>query len=146
MRGLPMRCDRNRLFLNADFASVRDTLIRLFPPADVLDDDSRAVAELVLAEVLNNVVEHAYGGAGGRIDLSLRLGAGWIAFRVADAGMPYPANALPDARDELSGSLAEGGFGWGLIRALATGIAYRRAGRLNVLVFRIPVNISPLAA
>ena len=138
--------DRNRLFLNADFGSVRDALGQLFPPADTLDEDSRAVAELVLAEVLNNVVEHAYGGAGGKIDLSLRRGAGWIAFRVADAGLPYPANALPVVRSDPSGSLPEGGFGWGLIRALATGVAYRRAGRVNVLVFRVPVNSAPVAA
>jgi serine/threonine-protein kinase RsbW len=135
-----MPVDRNQLFLNADFAAVRDTLCRLFPQSADADQDSRAVAELVLAEVLNNVVEHAYGGAGGPIHLTLRQCHDCLSFRVADAGQPYPARGLPSGTVSAVAVAQEGGFGWGLIRALATGVAYRRVGQMNVLVFRVALN------
>lgn len=130
---------RNYLELNADHHAVRAVLGRLFPACD-----AHPLAELVLAEVLNNVVEHAYDGQGGRIILSLRRGRGWLSVRVADRGRPYPGGTLPD--DILPEPDAEGGFGWGLIRALASGIAYRRAGEWNVLVFRVPLDNGAIAA
>lgn len=135
-----MRHDtRKHLELNADNHSVRAVLGCLFPACD-----GNAVAELVLAEVLNNVVEHAYCGQGGRIDLSLRRKGGCLSIRVADRGRPYSGGALP--ADVSPRPDAEGGFGWGLIRALASGIAYRRVGPWNVLVFRVPLDNQAVAA
>jgi serine/threonine-protein kinase RsbW len=147
MRGRKMLPDRNRLKMNADFDAVRDVLCRLFPPSGGMDDDSRAIAELVLAEVLNNVVEHAYGGTGGRIDLSFRRGNGCLIFRVADAGRPYPAGGVPSLTFPAPiHDTCEGGFGWGLVHALAERVVYRRVGGVNILVFRVSLNNGAAAA
>ena len=39
--------------------------------------------------------------------------------------------------------LPEGGFGWGLIRALSSGLSYRRMSERNRLAFRIPLPGAP---
>lgn len=124
--------------------AIRAALQGLFagPFLAAVDGDTRAVAELVLAEVLNNVAEHAYAGRGGPVSLRVRLDAGGVAFRVADGGAPMPHGRLPhgaaDGPDPAS--LPQGGFGWPLIRTLTHGLRYRRAAGRNVLVFSVPRN------
>ncbi len=134
-----------RIGLTADPHSVRGALCGLMdtPAFRLLDADSREVAELVLAEVLNNIAEHAYGGGGGPVSLALRQRAGELACRVADKGRPMPGNRLPDATlPDLapSDSLPQGGFGWPLIRGLTCRLRYRRQTGFNILLFSIPVN------
>lgn len=134
-----------RLGLTADPHSVRGALRGLMdtPALRRLDADSREVAELVLAEVLNNIAEHAYGGQGGPVSLSLRPRAGELACRVADKGRPMPGNRLPDAALPALAhpdSLPQGGFGWPLIRGLTCRLRYRRRTACNILLFSIPVN------
>lgn len=74
---LPEPEDRQatRLVFDSDPLAVREALRRLAacPPLCLLDDDMRGTAEIVLAEALNNVVEHAYAGRRGKIELWLRL-------------------------------------------------------------------------
>lgn len=98
--------------------------------------------ELVLAEVLNNVVEHALAGqpeAG--IAVLLRLGAGGLHCEVTDGGAALPGDALPEGRLPGTGmpqaDLPEGGYGWFLIRSLTEDLRYRREGGINRLSFRV---------
>ena len=99
----------------------------------------------MLAETLNNVVEHAHAErTDGRIDIESTLCATGLAFCVRDDGAPMPDGQLPTgALAELSGgldALPEGGFGWFMIRSLTQDLHYARSDGWNQLNFRIPVE------
>lgn len=122
---------------------------------DICDDlTARAVhgdlcsrVELVLAEVLNNIVEHANcDQPGAPITLHLVVmpspEQNEISFTIIDNGLPMPGLALPergapvlDASDPET--LPEGGFGWGLIRELTATLSYQRLPSQNRLSFTI---------
>lgn len=98
--------------------------------------------ELVLGEVLNNVVEHAYGAnATGQVTLECLPAADRLRFCVRDSGKPFPGLHLPVARQPIvdgpEGELPEGGFGFFLVRSLATELNYRRESGRNLLSFHI---------
>ena len=54
-----------------------------------------------------------------------------------------PGESIPDPKepdlDVSTADLPEGGFGWGLIRTLSSGLSYRRMSERNRLAFRIPL-------
>jgi serine/threonine-protein kinase RsbW len=103
--------------------------------------DAMGRVELVLAEVLNNIVEHAYADLRGEIALQLALCGQALRCRVADGGRPMPGGQLPAGRlpQDKAAELPEGGFGWHLIRTLAHDLRYARTGGQNVLTFHIPL-------
>lgn len=108
-----------------------------------LSRDDIGSAEVVLGEVLNNVVEHAYGpGDKGTISLSCALERRMLRFRVVDRGRALPLNRLPEgALPPIDGALEEmpeGGFGWFLVRNLANDLTYERRSGKNILAFTIP--------
>lgn len=110
-----------------------------------LDAAQSGVVEIVLAEVLNNVVEHAYAGAGrGMVEVEAAQWRTALVFRIRDDGAPMPHGVLPPrcVRDLAvkTEDLPEGGFGWSLIRELTEGLSYRRDGHRNELTFRIPTG------
>ncbi|MBO9474377.1 MULTISPECIES: ATP-binding protein [unclassified Shimia] len=102
------------------------------------------VLELVLAEVLNNVVEHALAGRNdGQIVISCNYINQCWQVEVRDNGVEMPGNELPSGiMPDLGGDIAdlpEGGFGWGLVRSLAQDIDYRRrSSGYNQLKFSVP--------
>lgn len=110
-------------------------------------EDVRPTVEIILAEVLNNVVEHAYGaGAEGMIEVSATHRQDGLRFMVRDEGKPLPDEALPpcvlpDIGETLE-ALPEGGFGWFLIQDLAEDIAYLRKDGCNFLSLRVPIDPS----
>ena len=113
-----------------------------------MDQMTAGTVEIVLAEVLNNIVEHAYADlAQGEICVWIERRHEDLAIAVIDDGRPLPGEALPDAREpDLNVAVAdlpEGGFGWGLIRALSSGLSYRRMSERNRLAFRIPLPGDP---
>jgi len=100
------------------------------------------VVEIVLAEVLNNVVEHAYAEHGrGVVEVEVELTPAGLAFCVRDDGRPMPMGDMPVGAahdlDVAADDLPEGGFGWFLIRELTEELCYRRIGNRNQLSFRI---------
>ncbi|MDH2326634.1 ATP-binding protein [Cereibacter sp. SYSU M97828] len=103
-----------------------------------LAEAERNTAQIVLAEVLNNIVEHAYAEQGGGIDLLLWVEAGGLRCVVTDRGAPMPSGRLPKGRSPHPGDLPQGGFGWFLIRSLARDLRYRRAEGRNELSFCLP--------
>lgn len=149
-RDQTQRTEELHLVFLASPATIRENLGHLMQarPLSDLSDDSRASAELVLAEVLNNIAEHAYTDGRGPVSLSLVRAGNGIACLVVDQGaaMPggtLPGGAMPDASLPLSPDLAledlpEGGFGWHLIRSLTQDLAYRRTGGCNRLSFTLP--------
>jgi serine/threonine-protein kinase RsbW len=103
----------------------------------------RGRLEIVLAEVLNNIVEHAYRDGSGPISLQIARKGQVLCFRVEDQGHPMPDGNLP--RGELPTAEgpdgpSEGGFGWFLIRSLTEGLSYCRCEGVNRLCFTICVN------
>ena len=103
------------------------------------------IVEFVLAEVLNNIVEHAYAGnAAGFVELDLERREGALAFEMRDWGHPMPGSAAPDGQPKdlevPIPDLPEGGFGWHLIRSLTLDLSYDRTGSANVLRFLVPLN------
>lgn len=133
----PMRV---KLRLASDALAVRDGLRHLLStrPLSELSSDLRGSTEIVLAEVLNNIVEHAYALSWGPIDVTLDYQYPTLSFEVVDAGLPMPSDRLPSG-DPISinvqDDLPEGGYGWFLIRSLTRGLVYHRRSNRNTLAF-----------
>lgn len=135
------------LVLAADPFSVREALeVVIGQLRDLgLELEELGAVELVLAEVMNNVIEHAYDGQdGGEIQLWWTLGRGGLHVRIADSGRQMPDGKVPLAMDsgaEAHAALVpEGGFGWFLIAGLARNVVYRRERGVNILTFRMVVG------
>jgi serine/threonine-protein kinase RsbW len=125
--------------------AVRDGLrdILAHPLLARLAGETRGDAEVVLAEVFNNIVEHAYDRPDGEINLRMRQMPGHLLFEIADAGLPMPGLRLPKGLAQPIGShenLPEGGFGWFLIRSLTENLCYRRIDGHNYLSFQLKVE------
>ncbi|MGJ8626994.1 MAG: ATP-binding protein [Sulfitobacter sp.] len=112
-----------------------------------LDAEEIATVELVLAEAINNIVEHAYpvGDLQGQIHIECSHQNNGLHFTILDHGCPMPDGQMPLGLaqdvdiDPLD--LAEGGYGWFLIKDLAKDIRYERLGAKNRLNLRIAVAI-----
>jgi serine/threonine-protein kinase RsbW len=136
-----------RLAFASGELEVRAALAQLrhgLAPMHLSEADTGTV-ELVLGEVLNNVVEHAYGPeATGRIEMECEPLGTALFFNVRDQGRALPGLRLPSGRppdvDGALDDLPEGGFGWFLVRSLANGLEYRRDDGCNVLEFNIPLR------
>ncbi|MFE3836822.1 ATP-binding protein [Pseudogemmobacter sonorensis] len=130
--------------MQSDSVSVREGLIQAFetPPLSRLGPEARAVAELVLAEVLNNIVEHAYRDGHGPIVLGFQRAADALNCRIVDFGERMPEGRLPEGQPPFPRDLAEGGYGWHLIRSLARDLRYEWVGEGNWLTFALPLDQS----
>lgn len=136
-----------RITLPGDPLSVRNGLRALFALRLLRDltEEARCTVELVLAEALNNIVEHAYARQPGEIELTLQLNDDALWCRIVDSGAVMPGGALPPgAAPQIgaSAALPEGGFGWFLIRSLARDLAYQRIRNCNHLSFRLEAKQS----
>lgn len=101
-------------------------------------EDRLATIELVLAEALNNVAEHAYaGGPPGPVSLTARHDGDRLCIVLRDTGRPLPGlvppTGAPPDLDVATKDLPEGGFGWLLIRDLTDRVDYARHGTENRL-------------
>ena len=108
------------------------------------EQDLTAV-ELAMAEVLNNVVEHAYGDQGvGPMTLEIEALEDEIRLRIRDSGYPMPKGRLPSgqAADTTLADFEqdEGGYGLHMIRQLAKKLRYTRVGEENHLTFRMTLG------
>jgi serine/threonine-protein kinase RsbW len=127
--------------------SIRDSLaeVRLRLAKLPLGEEELATVEVVLAEVMNNIAEHAYAWRrDGEMLLVLRHTPEGLRISVSDEGMAMPDLAIPvgkglDPAAPLS-EVAEGGFGWLIIRQLARELSYTRQDGVNHLSFRIDVG------
>lgn len=130
-------------------SAVRDGLRALFDTILLrsLPQDERGTAEIVLAEALNNIVEHAYSCHDGEIEISLQLRQNELVCKISDTGLPMPDGQIPTGLpSELNDidRLPEGGFGWHLIRSLSKDLDYHREGGRNFLSFRLDTRQSDL--
>ncbi|MDP3339459.1 ATP-binding protein [Frigidibacter sp.] len=131
--------------MQADSLSVRHVLrvirARL---AGGLPDAAADTLELVLAEILNNIVEHAYRDEGGQIEVLVCPVPGALLCRITDQGRAMPGDMLPHPDrpqpDLAVADLPEGGFGWRIVRDLVGDLHYRREAGSNTIRFRITLD------
>ena len=106
-----------------------------------VEADLAANAEIVLAEALNNIVEHAFEfQPTGQIDLSAELSELNLTFMLKDNGKVFPG--IPQKKEMKGAEIAfedlpEGGFGWFLIHELTEQIAYARLEDQNALQLQL---------
>ncbi|WP_299722159.1 ATP-binding protein [uncultured Tateyamaria sp.] len=130
--------------------AVREALKKLMEGLTPLslDVEEAGTVELVMAEALNNIVEHAYpeGDPEGPINITCSHARDGLHMTVIDAG-----RAMPDGRTPLGtpvetdvalNDMPEGGFGWFLIKDLAKDVTYDRINSENHLSLRLAVAIS----
>lgn len=132
-----------RIVIDSDPLAVRHGLAALFatPLLASLSSEAQGVAEIVLAEVLNNIVEHAYARYHGDIEVTVQREGSNLAVHLRDRGLPLPGHAIPAGLlPDLTGcdDLPEGGFGWHLIRLFAADLEYARVDGVNHFHFRLP--------
>ncbi len=144
----PKQQDVAPLFLRTGLASkplsVRSALLQVERTLQRAGVPNRVQSSIgiALAEVLNNIVEHAYNGCGkNRISLSLWLSDTEVGIETRDNGKPLPIENLLFEQDwpEIDGPiecLPEGGFGWCIVQELADGVIYRRSDGENRLTLR----------
>ena len=130
--------------------AVREALAKLLDGLTPLslDVEEAGTVELVMAEALNNIVEHAYpkGDPVGPIDITCCHALDGRHMTVLDSG-----RAMPDGRTPLGAAvdtdvafdeMPEGGFGWFLIKDLAKDVTYDRIACQNQLSLRLAVAIN----
>lgn len=127
---------------HADAPQVRAVLMSVaaWLAAAGVGPDQAGTVELVLAEVLNNIVEHAYGPEGGQVTLRLRLVHDRALCAVTDHGRPMPGGRIPDPplpQVAPPDHLPEGGWGWHLVHLLTTKARYARRPGANHLRLRL---------
>lgn len=141
------RSDVDIQFQSGELA-VRDALMRLVSALELLelDQEETGTVQLVAAEVLNNIVEHAYpvDSPGGPIRLSCYFQDNGLHLHIMDKGRAMPEGKLPLANrpslDTDLDDLPEGGFGWFMIQDLAKDVEYSRANEENHLRLRIAIH------
>ncbi|MBY6154832.1 ATP-binding protein [Vannielia litorea] len=136
-----------RIVLSSTPLEVRRALERVLGDLSPLQlsEEDRGKVEVVLAEVLNNVVEHAYdAAAAGVIEITVLQGQQRLFCSVTDRGRAMPGLSAPSGEaavvDVPTEALPEGGFGWFLIRELSDNLSYRREGDGNRLTFSLKVG------
>lgn len=92
--------------------------------------------QIVLAEALNNIAEHAYGRVAlGAVSVTVMRHGNDLCIDIADWGRPFVEDhgtCGPAPED-----LAEGGYGRFLIQALSSEARYSRSGGRNNLFLRL---------
>ena len=112
-----------------------------------LDVEEISTVELVVAEALNNIVEHAYPEENdeGPIDLACTHRFDGLHLTIRDRGRAMPGGQAPigmvQDTDVDTMDLPEGGFGWFLIQNLAKDVKYGRVQDENQLELRLAVAV-----
>ncbi|MEL6585384.1 MAG: ATP-binding protein [Pseudomonadota bacterium] len=128
-------------------AAVQQELSRIsaLSAAGDLAEDRRDDMLIVLGEVLNNIVEHAFEGSdAGWIDCRISRCANRLCIMTRDEGRPLPPSlltkgSLPDFGDSVD-DLPEGGFGWFIIHSLVDDMLYERTGGQNLMSFTLALE------
>jgi len=98
--------------------------------------------ELVLAEALNNIAEHAYkDDTRGMVELQIAHRDNSLVCVIIDDGAPMPNATLP-ACTLPEDDMPEGGFGWFVIQSLSQSVQYQRVNDRNHLVIEMALDRS----
>ncbi|MEP1767020.1 MAG: ATP-binding protein [Sulfitobacter sp.] len=111
-----------------------------------LSEDDAGTVELVLAEALNNVIEHALAATDGQtaIEIHGKHDMEGLHLSIIDQGVAMPKGRAPTAcAPDVNVAMAdmpEGGFGWFMIHTLAQEVQYVRIGDENHLTLTISIR------
>ncbi|OPY68243.1 MAG: serine-protein kinase RsbW [Syntrophorhabdaceae bacterium PtaU1.Bin034] len=98
--------------------------------------------ELALEEVLVNIINYAYQGKTGDIELSCKSdNKEWFIMEIADTGSPFDVLSVPPP--DLTADIDErkiGGLGIFFMKKLVDDVKYRREGERNVLELKMRLN------
>lgn len=140
-------CAPSRLFksrFQSDHLSTRHALsqIRSAMEGSGLNNDLIGRVEIVLAELFNNIAEHAYRDKGeGEVRCAIELRDASMVVEVTDQGGPMPGGEIPEgAPPDMNvdvDELPEGGFGWFIIRSQVDQLSHKRLalGNCTLLTF-----------
>ena len=107
-----------------------------------LTERSRREVRLGVDEACANIIEHAYGGRSGNIEVEVAVSETQVTITLRDGGRPFDRQAIgtPDLSRYIKTG-KKGGFGLYLIHKTMDEVRYSREGDLNVLnlVKRFPV-------
>lgn len=128
---------------SASDTATRETLIALTDHLRKagLGPEDQGNIELILAEALNNVAEHAYAGGTGPVTLRVVAQKVGLCCEISDCGAGMPSGDAPDPplpTIEPPDGLPEGGFGWHIIRCLTSALTYQRDDPWNRLKLTMP--------
>lgn len=124
-------------------SSVEEVCVMITRLEQVLDKTEvpaaqRQDAALVLTEALTNIARHGYNSQPvGQITCRVTLSRDGLDCCITDHGRAFDPSGLGQSSPPPE-ILAEGGYGWFLIRRLTTGLEYQRHDGQNILRFRIP--------
>ena len=104
--------------------------------------NDKANVEIVMAEAINNIIEHAYQFERNQpVEVLLTEKDGHLTIAFVDEGRPMPFGQIPAEKpNDINCSpndLPEGGFGWQIIRSLSDSICYSRKGGRNLLKLKL---------
>ena len=136
------------LSAEADFPSVRLLAAACHGVLDEwgLAPARRSLLELALVEAATNVVRHAYGGRGGRVEVELSREGSAITLAVVDSGIAFDPTSVPPPREPDPADPStwpEGGMGLPIIRAACDELRYRSEGGRNRLSLHLTVDGPP---
>ncbi len=134
-----IRISSTALDVRGALQQLESTLLECSAPDDLCER-----IEQVMAEVLNNVVEHAYSNhSDGEITILFCYRNNLFRTVILDNGQPMPNETIPSAQfPDLTGpksALPEGGFGWLMIHSIASVIKYTKTQTGNRTYLEIPI-------
>jgi len=127
-----------KCIIKSDFNEVKKAAqaLHAFGQEHALPEALLGQLELILVEAINNVIEHAYQGqAGNDVELEIIKTDSDVQLAVYDQGVAPPDHIKQepaDMPDEFG--LPEGGWGLGLIHALADQVIYSQENYKNKLL------------
>jgi serine/threonine-protein kinase RsbW len=133
------------LSAEADFPSVRLLAAACHGVLDEwgLSAQRRSLLELAIVEAATNVVRHAYGGRGGRVEVELAREGKEVDLSVVDSGAPFDPTCVPPPREPDPADPStwpEGGMGLPIIRAACDELRYRSEGGRNRLTLHLTLD------
>ena len=133
---LRLRCEGKLLPVRQALQHVHQFLSVQEIPCDLVED-----VDLVLSEAMTNIVRHGYRDVDGVIECDLVVNDRSVECRLADTGQRFDPAGSGQASPEPA-TLAEGGYGWFLIRSLTSQLSYTREDGRNILRFSVggPIN------
>jgi serine/threonine-protein kinase RsbW len=147
------RLPRFNVAVNSGTFAAREAISQLMEKLSPLqlDIEETGTFELVIAEALNNVVEHGYPDPtqGGPIEIDCTHKSNGLHVHIVDQGLPMPDGKTPLGLaaevDVDFMDMPEGGFGWFLIKDLAKDVHYERQGNSNCLHLRVAIAMNATA-
>jgi serine/threonine-protein kinase RsbW len=134
------------LHVYSDLQQVSQAVVRVgkWLEHERVDPECLGDVTLVLAEALNNVVQHAYGDDnGGDIAIRATLRAETLSMQIVDNGRPFdgpPVEVALQAHAKELAALQDGGYGWHLIRNLTEDIHFSHSGGKNRLTLVVAIR------